>query len=45
VAAQIPAVVLIKLKTLPERIKRGVEMGWKKENVPPLTSGLGGGGS
>jgi hypothetical protein len=32
---------LIKLKALPERVKRGVEMGWEEEIFPPLVSGLG----
>jgi hypothetical protein len=45
VAAQVPAVELIKLKTLLGRVKRVVEMGWKKEKVPPLTSGVGKDGS
>jgi hypothetical protein len=44
-AAQVSAVVLIKLKALPARVKRVVEMGWEEEKVPPLTSELGGGGS
>jgi hypothetical protein len=44
-AAQVPAVELIKLKTLLGRGKRVVEMGWEEEKAPPLTSGLGKDGS
>jgi hypothetical protein len=36
-AAQVPAVVLIKSKTLLKKVKKVAEVGWEEENVPPLT--------